>query len=300
MGDKIPIIYRHSWNNQQFTNYLKCLLYYMKQRSQVYIFVASALLSLAVASRGMVEPILAIKLASGTYMISLATYAYNDVTDTIADRVNKVDRVLARGRMDGKTVERLSIALFSTGMILLVHINVYTAIIALLCTALAVVYSHPKTNLKDRFPYKTIVNASGAGLAALIGGFAVGDISSVMVLAIVSFLFLFILAPLGDIQDYHGDRVAGKRTFPVVLGINATMAMMLPIPSIVMLMLWISMSINMLSMVITSIANVVSTTIILVVYKKVHDRAVVRISRHILRLMYVMNQVSIMLSSKTW
>ncbi|MEM0367714.1 MAG: UbiA family prenyltransferase, partial [Candidatus Nitrosocaldus sp.] len=100
----------------------------------MYIFVASALLSLAIASKGIVEPILAIKLALGTYLISLATYAYNDVTDALADRINKVDRVLARGKVDDKTVKRVSIALFLVGMVILMHINMYTAIIALTCT----------------------------------------------------------------------------------------------------------------------------------------------------------------------
>ncbi|MEM0030683.1 MAG: UbiA family prenyltransferase, partial [Candidatus Nitrosocaldus sp.] len=276
------------------------LIYYIKQRSQVYIFVASALLSLAIASKGIVEPILAIKLALGTYLISLATYAYNDVTDALADRINKVDRVLARGKVDDKTVKRVSIALFLVGMVILMHINMYTAIIALTCTVLAVAYSHPKTSLKDRFPYKTIVNASGAGLAALIGGFAADNLSAhVMMLAVISFLFLFILAPLGDIQDYEGDKAAGKRTFPVVLGVNTTIAMMLSIPFMVTLLLFMSMNINMLSITVTSIANIASTTVILLVYKRWYDKAIVNVSRHILRLMYVVNQVSIILSASS-
>lgn len=294
----IPIMYKEGWNYIQFTNYLKCLLHYIKQRSQVYIFVASALLSLAIASEGLVEPMVAIKLALGTYLISLATYTYNDVTDTLADRINKVDRALTRGKVDDKTIKRLSIALFSAGMILLMHINLYTAIIALTCTILAVAYSHPKTNLKDRFPYKTIVNASGAGLAALIGGFAADNLSAhVMMLAAISFLFLFILAPLGDVQDYEGDKASGKRTFPVVLGINATIAIMLPIPSLLTL-LHLSININTLSIAVTSIANIVSTTVILVVYKRWYDRVVVKMSRHVLRLMYIMNQISMLLSAR--
>lgn len=293
----IPLIYKQGLNIKQFSYYLECLLHYIRQRSQVYIFVASALLSLTIASKGMVEPMLAIKLTVGTYLISLATYAYNDVTDTVADRINKVNRAIVRGKVDDKVVKRVSIALFSIGMALLMHINLYTAIIALLCTVLAVAYSHPRTNLKDRFPYKTLVNASGAGFAALIGGFAVDDLNvNVVMLAVISFLFLFILAPLGDIQDYEGDKAAGKRTFPVVLGINATIAMMLPIPFAVTLLLLTNMNISMLSLAVTSIANTVSTIILLLVYKRWYDKAMVKMSRHVLRLMYVMNQISILLS----
>ncbi|MEM2923341.1 MAG: UbiA family prenyltransferase [Candidatus Nitrosocaldus sp.] len=266
----------------------------------MYIFVASALLSLIIASKGIVEPILAIKLAVGTYLISLATYAYNDVTDTMADRINKVNRALVRGKANDKVVKRLSIALFSIGMILLLHINLYTAIIALICTVLAIAYSHPRTNLKDMFPYKTLINAAGAGFAALIGGFAVDDLNvNIIILAVISFLFLFILAPLGDIQDYEGDKAAGKRTFPVVLGVNATIAMMLPIPLIVTLLLLTSMNIGMLSIAVTSIANTTSTTVILLLYKRWRDKTFVKMSRHILRLMYVMNQISILLSIRT-
>ncbi len=295
----IPLIDRDGDNIAQFTDYIKCLIHYIRQRSQVYIFVASALLSLAVASKEF-EPMLAIKLALGTYLISLATYAYNDVTDALADKVNKVDRALARGRADDKTVKRISIVLFLAGLILLMHINLYTAMVALTCTALAIAYSHPKINLKDKFPYKTIVNASGAGLAALIGGFAADDLNMhVMMLAVISFLFLFILAPLGDIQDYEGDKVAGKRTFPVVLGVNTTIGMMLSIPFIVTLLLLVSISINMFSIAVMSTANMVSATVILLVYRRWYDKAVVRKSRHILRLMHIMNQVSIILSASS-
>ncbi|MEM0496189.1 MAG: UbiA family prenyltransferase, partial [Candidatus Nitrosocaldus sp.] len=146
---------------------------------------------------------------------------------------------------------------------------------------------------------KTLVNASGAGFAALIGGFAVDDLNvNVVILAVVSFLFLFILAPLGDIQDYEGDKAAGKRTFPVVLGINTTIAMMSPIPFVVTLLLLTSINISMLSIVVTSIANTVSTIILLLVYKRWHDKAIVKMSRHVLRLMYVMNQISILLSAR--
>ncbi|MFN4337217.1 MAG: UbiA family prenyltransferase [Candidatus Nitrosocaldus sp.] len=293
----IPRIDKNSDNSAKFTDYLKCLTHYIRQRSQVYIFVASTLLSLAIASKEF-EPILAIRLALGTYLISLATYAYNDVTDALADRINKVDRVLAKGKADDKTIKRISITLLLVGVILLIHINLYTAIVALTCTALAVAYSHPKTNLKDKFPYKTIVNATGAGLAALIGGFAADNLSThVIMLAVISFLFLFVLAPLGDIQDYEGDKVAGKRTFPVVLGVNTTIAMMLPVPFMITLLLFTSINVNMLSIAVTSIANMVSTMVILLVYKRWHNKAIVKMSRHILRLMYIMNQVSIILSA---
>lgn len=296
----MPLKYGKGHNNTTFTDYLRYLLHYVKHRSQVYIFVVSALLSLAVASRGSeIEPLLALRLALGTYLVSLATYAYNDVTDTLADRINRVDRILARSRVedDHRAIKRLSMILFSIGMLLLVHINLYTATIALICTILAVAYSHPRTSLKDRFPYKTIVNASGAGLAALIGGFAADNLNEhVIILALISFLFLFVLAPLGDIQDYEGDRVAGKRTFPVVLGIDATIAIMLSIPLAVTL-LFLSMNVSMISIAVTSTANIVSMLLILMVHRRWREMALVKTTRHILRLIYVINQISILLSA---
>jgi len=105
---------------------------------------------------------------------------------------------------------------------------------------LGISYSHPKFNLKNRFPLKTVVTATGAGLLSLLGGVAaIANESNyipsfnttvlsltTIYLAFSYSIFYFIQSPMGDIADIKGDRAAGRKTFPLVLGMNGTLAVM--------------------------------------------------------------------------
>ena len=53
---------------------------------------------------------------------------------------------------------------------------------------------------------------------------------SIVYVALFFFAFFFILGPLGDIGDLKGDKIVGRRTFPIVLGIRSTITIMLSVP----------------------------------------------------------------------
>ena len=98
-----------------------------------------------------------------------------------------------------------------------------TGIAALAFLGLAIVYSHPKIHLKDMFVIKTVVTASGGFIAALMGALAVHNVSYVGISAsMMFFLMYFINGPLGDMGDISGDKKGGRRTIPIVLGIQKT------------------------------------------------------------------------------
>ena len=138
-------------------------------------------------------------------------------------------------------------------------INIYPLFISICFIAIGVAYSHPKSNLKDKFPLKTIVTAAGAACIAIIawrncssGVGAIGAVSGIYANDIITtifvgtattrlslpifyaalffFAFFFILGPLGDIADLKGDRSVGRRTFPIVIGIRSTLLVMLSMP----------------------------------------------------------------------
>jgi geranylgeranylglycerol-phosphate geranylgeranyltransferase len=291
----------HNYTKKQeksaIIEYAGYLLHYIKKRNQVYIFALTSLLSLAIASNGNIEPSIALRLLFGTYTISLATYIYNDLYDVRADRLNKVNRLVVNGYADVTKLIRLIASLFIVGLLLLVSINIYTVVISCICSLLAIAYSHRRFNLKDKFPHKTIINALGASLAALIGGFAVENVSiSVLILSVVSFLFLFILAPLGDLQDYKGDMLAGKRTMPIVLGVNNTLNVMMLIPIGIICIFIFSKSISMLGTLIVLSTN--SLVVLLLYYIKRHYSIdIIKRSRHVLRLAYMVNQLSMLVGS---
>ncbi len=292
MGNNHRIKVRIS-ENTVVIEHIGYLIHYMKKRSQVYIFAMTSLVSVLVADEN-VEPSIVLRLVAGTYMVSLATYIYNDLYDINADRLNNVKRITVISDVNRRSMLRLVISLLASGLLLLISINVYTMMIACICSFLAVAYSHRRFNIKDRFPHKTIVNALGASLAALIGGFAVDDLDSkVLTLSALSFLYLCILAPLGDIQDYHGDRLAGKRTMPVVLGIRRSIYVMMSMPLLI-LAVYLASNANIIGIAIVSSTCILTLLLLYILRREYLNTEYVKKSRHVLRITYVVMQTSLL------
>lgn len=250
--------------------YFRVFVYYAKARSNVYIFAFATLVSLVLGSHGHVDPIIAGSVIVASYFMALATYIYNDATDFEVDKINKTNRP----SVTGKTTKRqliIMVSILNCAALLLVAlatisashaiilINIYPLLISISFIGIGVAYSHPKSNLKDKFPLKTVVTAAGAALLSLLGGTAassgvgaIGAVSGIYANHIITttiigtattifslpicyaalffFAFFFILGPLGDIADLKGDRTVGRRTFPIVIGIRSTLVVMLSMP----------------------------------------------------------------------
>ena len=241
-------------NNSTIIQYFRTFIYYAKARSNVYIFAFATLISLILGSHGFanVNPIVASGVVIASYFMALATYIYNDVTDFELDKINKTNRPSVTGKATEKQLVIIVSVLNAIALLLVSFINFYALFISIIFIALGVAYSHPKLNLKDKFPLKTVVTATGAGLLSFLGGTASlvttngnyydNNPYSLMSLPITTyaalffFAFFFILGPLGDIGDLEGDRAVGRRTFPIVIGIRPTMMVMISIPVTIMLM----------------------------------------------------------------
>lgn len=183
-----------------------------------------------IAANGNPDPLATVMAVSISYLIALAAYTYNDVEDIRVDRINATNRPLVSGKVGKKQIIRLVWILNGSALSIAALLNLYTAVIASVLILMGIVYSHPKTHCKDIFPLKTLLTASGAALVSLMGGLAVGNLSIyVIYAALVFFAFESILAPLGDIHDAKGDRAAGRRTIPIILGVTPTIAMMMMI-----------------------------------------------------------------------
>jgi len=196
----------------------------MKSRTLVYAF-ALATMGTFLISSGIKVPdffVLA-RLTVSVYFLALATYLYNDLTDYDVDKVNSRDNNYSSKRTNYKQILYSTIGFFALSISLAFSINVQTGIAALTFLGLAIVYSHPKIHLKDMFVIKTIVTAAGGFIAALMGALAVQNVSYVGISAsLMFFLMYFINGPLGDMGDISGDKKGGRRTIPIVLGIQKT------------------------------------------------------------------------------
>jgi 4-hydroxybenzoate polyprenyltransferase len=323
------IKHNHVYENS-CTKLAECLstfVYYVKARSNVYIFAFATFISFLLGSHGHeLNYYIAIRIVFSSYLMALATYIYNDIADIEVDKINKTNRPSVAGKATGEQLKIIVLVLNGTALLLTFSVGLYVLYISVLFIALGFAYSHPRLNLKDKFPLKTVVTAAGAALLSLLGGTAgfmtattTGSsyngssfLSSyylpVGYAALCFFSFFFILGPLGDICDLKGDRAVGRRTFPIVLGIRSTIVCMLTVPLTIILMAGLlvyhfyhdnpthAISLPGLYFLVgTCIATLV---FILRISKKAYanDVSAIKSTRPKMRLLHIMLQISLLLT----
>ena len=196
----------------------------IKSRTLVYAFALAAMGTFLISSGTKIPDLtILIKLVPSVYFLALATYLYNDLTDYEIDKANT--RVTSYSSKKANYSQTLysTVGFFTVSILLAFLINIQTGVSSLIFLGLAIVYSHPRIQLKKIFVVKTIVTASGGFIASLMGALAVHNISYVGISAsLIFFLMYFINGPLGDISDISGDRKGGRQTIPIVLGVPKT------------------------------------------------------------------------------
>ena len=205
----------------------------IKARTLVYVFAVITLGTYLITLGASVpDPFALIAVTTSSYLVALATYLYNDLTDFRVDQINRREIVHSnKDSLQYKTTLYSTITFFVMATALSFSINIATGISTLVFGALAVAYSHPKTRLKDMFIIKTVVTGAGAFVASLMGMTAAmeggSDFPTVALMtSLIAFFFYFILGPLGDIGDIRGDRQGGRRTIPIVIGVKKTFILM--------------------------------------------------------------------------
>jgi homogentisate phytyltransferase/homogentisate geranylgeranyltransferase len=146
--------------------------------------------------------------------------AINNMADITGDRLSKLDNPLLN---DWKEADVKFLAVF-TGLLALLFAAVLgstTLIIAVSVIAVSVVYSLPPLRLK-RYPFlSTLVIASGALLALLLGFNSVPTLLALPGNFALGILLCFTLAfNTKDLKDYEGDKRTGDLTIPVLLGLK--------------------------------------------------------------------------------
>lgn len=168
------------------------------------------------------------KLVASTYLLSLATYLYNDLTDYEVDRINKRNTVYESQKIQYNQILYPTIGFFAVSVLLAFSINFATGIGSLFFLGLAIVYSHPKINLKSLFVVKTVVTAAGGVIASMMGSLSTGNLSYIGVASsVIVFLIYFINGPLNDIRDIEGDKKGGRRTIPIVIGVKSSFSLII-------------------------------------------------------------------------
>lgn len=170
-------------------------------------------------------------------LITTGMFLLNDILDVELDRANGKKRPLPSGQVTTKQ-----------GWIFIVWTNLAAVLLAVLTAnplsmvlvvpmlAIGIMYSAPKIALDDRFVVKTMVIALYYILCAALGFTALYGIGNLVINPAVIALAVivlggmrFISSVLNDTGDVDGDKAAGRRTIPIVIGKENTVKMMIGI-----------------------------------------------------------------------
>ncbi|MGI0036658.1 MAG: UbiA prenyltransferase family protein, partial [Nitrososphaera sp.] len=173
-------------------------------------------------------PLISLLIATGMYIL-------NDLVDADLDRANGKSRPIPSGRVSKR--QAWTFVMTTNGLAVLLSVatlNLASMLIVVPMLLIGILYSAPKIALMNRFVLKTLSIAIFYGLCALLGITSTYGISlalaapaapihAMTVLAIM----IFISSTLNDLGDVEGDRAAGRRTIPVVIGGNSTIRLLL-------------------------------------------------------------------------
>jgi geranylgeranylglycerol-phosphate geranylgeranyltransferase len=180
-------------------------------------------------------------LPMSTLLIITGMYVLNDLFDADLDRINgKTKRPIPSGKVSKRQALVFVILMNVVGLsVPILANNVLGAILASTIALIGVLYSLPKISLKDKFVIKTCAIGIAMACSLLLGASMyfidnVGtDISTIfyrisvqtggqflypMFSGLVLAMMVLVTSPLNDLGDIKGDKQAGRRTIPIVLG----------------------------------------------------------------------------------
>ncbi len=275
--------------------------YFIKSRTLVYTFASATGIAAMISVQGAVSLPVILTAILGMYLASLGVYVYNDITDIGEDSINSAQRPLIAGKVTKSQAVKFVIIIWSASLVLQASLTWAAAGMTMLYMLLGVVYSNPVTHLKKLFPLKTVVTALGGAMASLVGGLAGGGITPpVLLAATVFFLFFLILGPLGDVGDLEGDKVQGRRTFPVVLGIKNTIRLILSVPIVITFLALLSyhyFNFTIVSPILIGLISAVSFLILRPLTAQWNDKKYLKRTRNRIRPMHILLQAAILLSA---
>ena len=185
-------------------------------------------------------PLISLFMATGMYIL-------NDLVDTDLDRLNRKNRPLSSGQVSRR--QAWFFIIITNGVAILLSIitfNFLAGIISVLMAAIGILYSAPKIALMRRFVLKTLSIAIFYMLCALLGmtsSYSLNLVRHNPTVAVHTIIMLgimiFVSSMLNDLGDVQGDKLAGRRTIPIVLGSNNAIKLMILLISSMAIIPWI-------------------------------------------------------------
>jgi len=156
---------------------------------------------------------------AGWLSVGMAVYLLNGVTDILGDQVNGSRRPIASGRLPVATALRTTVFLAAAGLVLCALCERRLVVLAVAFLILGYCYSVGPAALKSTRMGFAIAVGGGAFLCYLAGSVMGGGLTPrLTAFGAVMALWVGLCSATKDLSDVAGDQLAGRQTWPVVLG----------------------------------------------------------------------------------
>ena len=198
-----------------------------------------------------------VTLPLSSLFIIIGMYVFNDLVDADLDKLNGKKRPIPSGDVSKFQAWIFIIGTNSLGIALsLVTSNIFSLLISLSLVSIGIMYSAPKIAFKDKFLVKTISIAVAMMLCISLGSTSYWNLNSakdsnfgslgiqILYPAIMLAIMVFITSPFNDVADVVGDKKAGRRTIPIVIGSESTVRMAIALAGAMIAISWIVYSVS--------------------------------------------------------
>jgi geranylgeranylglycerol-phosphate geranylgeranyltransferase len=173
-----------------------------------------------------------------TLMITVGMFILNDLVDVDLDKANSKNRPIPSGLVSKK--QAWSFIILTNGaavamLTLIVTPNLASTVLVVPMILIGILYSMPKKiAFMNRFVLKNIAISLFYMLCIMLGmsssyGIELAIINPVgsIHIMVISGIMIFVGSIVNDLGDTKGDRAAGRRTIPIVLGGEKTIKMLI-------------------------------------------------------------------------
>jgi geranylgeranylglycerol-phosphate geranylgeranyltransferase len=169
-------------------------------------------------------------------MIAVGMYILNDLVDADVDKINLKNRPIPSGLVSKK--QAWTFIMLTNGValgILISTLAIASIIFVMPMILIGILYSTPKKiALMNRFVIKNIVIALFYMLCSMLGitwiyGIELAINNPIVAIHTITMsgIMIFVGSIVNDLGDIKGDKAAGRRTIPVVLGGENTIKMLI-------------------------------------------------------------------------
>lgn len=181
-----------------------------------------------------------------SFLITVGMFVLNDLVDSDLDRANGKKRPIPSGLVSKRQAWTFIISTNMAALVLsIITFNLTGNLIVAAMLIIGILYSAPKIALMKRFLTKTITIAIYYCLCALLGATSYGTdmvMNNPVILAhglSMLAVMIFISSTLNDLGDVGGDRAAGRRTVPIVIGEDNTIKLCMTLAISMLPLTWL-------------------------------------------------------------